>query len=228
MTRDLASRQRRSRRPVARNRGCDGRGYERSSEAISADWSGELAAWAEQFDLAGWRNARCERMARVARAGQTARISMGREHGRDASRSAAWPGSAWRRAARRWPTVEVDGARVLVSERLGPAVFGLLRRASSCRAGCSRQPEQMRVIALRHEREHVAARDHALLAVALLLMALAPWNPALWWQLRRLRFAIEIDCDARVTRRGTIRSRTRTCCSLSGGGTQLLPSRLLR
>ena len=172
-----------------------------SSEAISADWRGDLAAWAEQFDLAGWRNAR----------------------------SSAWPawrkldkplaflwvastaamlvicGTAWlglRRAARRWPTVEVDGARVLVSEQLGPAVFGLLRPRVVVPRWLLEAPEQMRVIALRHEREHVAARDHAVLAAALLLMALAPWNPALWWQLRRLRFAIEIDCDARVTRRG--------------------------
>jgi TonB family protein len=29
-------------------------------------------------------------------------------------------------------------------------------------------------------------------------IALMPWNPALWWQLRRLRAALEIDCDARV------------------------------
>src|SRR4051812_25005479 len=29
-----------------------------------------------------------------------------------------------------------------------------------------------------------------------------PWNVPLWWQLGRLRFAVEIDCDARVLRRG--------------------------
>jgi hypothetical protein len=29
-----------------------------------------------------------------------------------------------------------------------------------------------------------------------------PWNLPLWWQLRRLRLAIEIDCDARILRRG--------------------------
>lgn len=169
---------------------------------MSAGWSGELAAWAEQFDLVAWRNAR----------------------------SGAWPawrqldkplaflwvastaamlficGTAWlglRRAARCWPTAEVDGARVLVSEQLGPAVFGLLRPHVVVPRWLLEAPEQVRAIALRHESEHVAARDHVLLAVALLLMALAPWNPALWWQFRRLRFAIEIDCDARVTRRGT-------------------------
>ncbi len=184
---------------VAAETDADGRP---SSEAFSADWSGELAAWAEQLDLAGWRNAR----------------------------SSAWPawreldkplallwvastaamlfvcGIAWlglRRAARRWPTVEVDGARVLVSEQLGPAVFGLVWPRVVVPRWLLEAPGEMRALALRHEREHVAACDHVLLAVALLLMALAPWNPALWWQLRRLRFAIEIDCDARVTRGGT-------------------------
>jgi hypothetical protein len=29
-----------------------------------------------------------------------------------------------------------------------------------------------------------------------------PWNLPLWWQLRRLRCAVEMDCDARVLRRG--------------------------
>jgi hypothetical protein len=33
-------------------------------------------------------------------------------------------------------------------------------------------------------------------------MVLVPWNVPLWWQLRRLRFAMEVDCDARVLRRG--------------------------
>ncbi len=30
-----------------------------------------------------------------------------------------------------------------------------------------------------------------------------PWNPALWWQLRSLRRAVELDCDRRVLRAGT-------------------------
>ena len=29
-------------------------------------------------------------------------------------------------------------------------------------------------------------------------LVLAPWNVALWWQLRRLGLAIEVDCDHRV------------------------------
>jgi bla regulator protein BlaR1 len=37
---------------------------------------------------------------------------------------------------------------------------------------------------------------------ALALLVFMPWNLPLWWQLRRLRYAIEIDCDARVLNGG--------------------------
>jgi hypothetical protein len=56
--------------------------------------------------------------------------------------------------------------------------------------------EQELVIA--HERSHLGAYDTQLLTIAVCLFACMPWNPMLWWQLRRLRLAIEIDCDARV------------------------------
>jgi hypothetical protein len=36
------------------------------------------------------------------------------------------------------------------------------------------------------------------LSLASLFLILVPWNAALWWQLRRLSLAIELDCDRRV------------------------------
>src|SRR5690606_8517131 len=63
-------------------------------------------------------------------------------------------------------------------------------------------PPEQQALVLRHEREHAAARDPLLVAAALLMVALAPWNPVLWWQLSRLRASIELDCDARVVRGG--------------------------
>jgi hypothetical protein len=45
--------------------------------------------------------------------------------------------------------------------------------------------------------------DPRLLAAALGIAILTPWNPAVWWQLRRLRLAVEVDCDARVLRRSS-------------------------
>jgi beta-lactamase regulating signal transducer with metallopeptidase domain len=63
--------------------------------------------------------------------------------------------------------------------------------------------EQRAVVA--HEREHVASRDHLLLAFASAALALAPWNPLLWYAAARLRLAIELDCDARVVAAGADR-----------------------
>jgi len=47
----------------------------------------------------------------------------------------------------------------------------------------------------------VHAGDPPLLAAAAVVAALLPWNAALWYQLRRLRLAVEVDCDRRVLRR---------------------------
>ena len=53
-----------------------------------------------------------------------------------------------------------------------------------------------------HEQSHLEARDPQLFTLALALLVFMPWNLPLWWQLRRLRYAIEIDCDARVLKGG--------------------------
>jgi hypothetical protein len=56
----------------------------------------------------------------------------------------------------------------------------------------------LRTLMLRHEQEHRSAGDPLMLLVTTLIVALVPWNVALWWQSRRLRLAIEVDCDDRV------------------------------
>lgn len=110
-------------------------------------------------------------------------------------------------ASRRWPRVEVEGVPVLVSDRTGPAAMGLLRgRVVLPRWALDLAPAQRRLMVL-HEAEHVRARDPQLAVAGLLVCALMPWNVAAWWQLRRLRLAMEVDCDARVLRRaGDVRS----------------------
>ena len=60
--------------------------------------------------------------------------------------------------------------------------------------------EQRLIVA--HEVEHLAAGDQVLLGIACTLAALMPWNPACWFIVSRIRLAIEIDCDARVLKRG--------------------------
>ena len=54
---------------------------------------------------------------------------------------------------------------------------------------------------LRHEGEHCDAGDSRVAGLSLLLLTLFPWNFPLWWQVHRLRAAIEIDCDRRVVHR---------------------------
>lgn len=84
----------------------------------------------------------------------------------------------------------------------GPAVFGLLRPVIILPRWLLNAPTGICRIAIEHEREHLAARDQLALLAGLVAVVLAPWNVGLWWQLRRLRFAIEVDCDARVLSRG--------------------------
>ncbi len=108
-----------------------------------------------------------------------------------------------RRLRATWEPREVCGEEVLRSERFGPAVVGLIRSwivLPSWSFGLGERELEMVVL---HEREHVRARDPALLAVGLLLASLSAWNPAVWWSLARLRLAVEGDCDRRVLARGT-------------------------
>jgi beta-lactamase regulating signal transducer with metallopeptidase domain len=105
--------------------------------------------------------------------------------------------------ARRWRREGISGQEVWVTENLGPAVYGFLRPMILMPQWVFDGPHATRVVVLAHEQEHVAARDPLLLMLGWLLVAIAPWNVPLWWQWRRLRFAIEVDCDARVLSRGT-------------------------
>lgn len=107
-----------------------------------------------------------------------------------------------RAKARHWPEQQLDGTTVRVTDGLGPAVLRYLRPQIVVPPWVLKALPPIRRMVLAHEREHVAGRDPLLLLGGLIACALAPWNIPLWWQLRRLRFAIEVDCDARVLRHG--------------------------
>ena len=110
---------------------------------------------------------------------------------------------AFMRARRKsWRKSRLQGVDVRVSEKFGPAVIGIFRPEIVIPAWVLRMPSATQKLILAHEQSHVNARDPRLLAVGLCLVALAPWNPLLWWQLYRLRLAIEVDCDRRVLRTG--------------------------
>ncbi|HEY0972586.1 MAG TPA: M56 family metallopeptidase [Gemmatimonadales bacterium] len=102
------------------------------------------------------------------------------------------------RARREWRPATVAGVSVLVSGRTGPAVAGVIHPAIVLPEWALGADDETLALMLEHEREHVRAADPALLAAGVVAVALAPWNPALWWQLRRLRHAVEVDCDRRV------------------------------
>jgi hypothetical protein len=111
------------------------------------------------------------------------------------------------RRRRRWRPATVDGVPVLVSPDTGPAVVGVIRSRIVIPEWACAAEEEVRALMLEHESEHLRAGDTRLLAGALLVVALMPWNPAVWWQLRRLRLAVEVDCDSRVLRRrGDVRA----------------------
>jgi len=103
---------------------------------------------------------------------------------------------------RRWRQAVVEGRKVLVSENVGPAVVGLWSPRVVLPQWALQLTEWERSLMLAHEEQHLRAGDPALLATALLMVLMAPWNPALWWHWRRLRLAVEIDCDTRVLHRG--------------------------
>lgn len=103
---------------------------------------------------------------------------------------------------RRWRRSVVDGRDVLISADVGPAVVGLWSPRVVLPAWTLALDPPERELMLSHEEQHLRAKDPALLAAALAAVLLAPWNLALWWQWRRLRLAVEMDCDARVLREG--------------------------
>ena len=102
---------------------------------------------------------------------------------------------------RGWRNATVDGRAVLVSDNVGPAVAGLWRPRVVLPDWALQLGERERRLMLAHEDEHIRARDPWLLAGAAAALLLAPWNPLVWWQVRRLRLAVEMDCDARVLAR---------------------------
>ena len=92
----------------------------------------------------------------------------------------------------------LDGVPVVVTDRAGPATVGLLRSSVLVPRWVLALPGNQRQYVIRHEEEHRKAHDALLLFAASLPIILIPWNLALWWQVRRLCLAVELDCDNRV------------------------------
>lgn len=107
---------------------------------------------------------------------------------------------AWRR--RRWERRRVAGTQVHVSRRFGPTLVGVARPKIVIPAWVLELEPVARDAIIRHEEEHARARDDLALLCGGLVAALFPWSPAIWWMCRRLRTAVELDCDERVLASG--------------------------
>ncbi len=107
----------------------------------------------------------------------------------------------------RWEGGTVAGEKVLYSKGWGPAVVGFFRPRVVLPLWCTELDEWSLRFILDHEMEHVRAGDLRLLLLAGVWPIFFPWHLPLWWQLRRLRTAIEGDCDLRVLGRNPGRTR---------------------
>ncbi|WP_445144952.1 M56 family metallopeptidase [Dyella sp. Tek66A03] len=106
------------------------------------------------------------------------------------------------RQKRHWKEGSLCNATVLFSPNVGPAVVGIFQPHIVVPTWLARTPDAQQLHVIAHESSHLRARDPQLLALAMALVVLMPWNVMLWWQFHRLRRAVEVDCDARVLRGG--------------------------
>ena len=114
----------------------------------------------------------------------------------------AWTTFRLAREVRSCPPTVCDGKKVLVSPNIGPAVLGLIRTTVVLPTWALELNRDLRDLISLHEQEHVRAYDQQLLVAALGVLLVLPWNAGLWWAFRRLRLAVEADCDLRVLRQG--------------------------
>lgn len=94
------------------------------------------------------------------------------------------------------------GHRVHVTPRRGPAVAGFVHPWIAVPDWVLALPDEQVRMVVAHEAEHVVAGDARVLGVGLAVVATTFWNPLAWWQLGRLRAAVELDCDRRVLAAG--------------------------
>ncbi|WP_420449226.1 TonB family protein [Candidatus Palauibacter sp.] len=103
---------------------------------------------------------------------------------------------------RTWTPGRITGSPVMISDERGPAVVGIRRSVVVMPKWIPELEGRLLRLVFLHEREHQRAGDHRLFAAAVCALVLMPWNLLMWWQVSRLRLAIEFDCDRRVLKRG--------------------------
>lgn len=110
-----------------------------------------------------------------------------------------------------WRPSTWQGEPVLVSDDMGPSVVGFLSPRLVIPTWVAQLSKVQQELVLEHELEHLRMWDPRFSQLSLVLVCLMPWNLPLVAAYRRLRLAIEIDCDRRVVRRkGRLRTYGRT------------------
>jgi TonB family protein len=103
-----------------------------------------------------------------------------------------------RRKRREWVAREIDGTELLVTPDIGPAVVAMPESRIIVPEWVFSLDAASLATVIRHERQHSKAHDGWLIAGGAVIAAALPWNAAIWMIRRRMRLAIEMDCDARV------------------------------
>lgn len=112
-----------------------------------------------------------------------------------------WSAGRLRAASSDWERAIGAAQPYYVTSSLGPGVLGVLDQRILLPEWVLELDEEDRKLIWLHESEHVRASDNRVLAVGLGLLVAFPWILPLWWQFRRLRVAVELDCDRRVISR---------------------------
>jgi len=95
----------------------------------------------------------------------------------------------------------IAGRPAFISHDFGPAVVGVFRHHIVVPDWVLALEENEQQLVVMHELEHARSSDPLVALAGVCSVVAMPWNVALWWQLSRLRLAIEVDCDARVVAR---------------------------
>ncbi|HEX6925672.1 MAG TPA: M56 family metallopeptidase [Longimicrobiaceae bacterium] len=105
-----------------------------------------------------------------------------------------------RRLRRGLQVRRLAGTPVLLTQDVGPSATGIVNPLILVPHWALDLDDERLALLLRHEREHLAARDPLLLLLTLIPIVLMPWHLPLWWMRKRLQLAVEVDCDRRVLR----------------------------
>ena len=103
-----------------------------------------------------------------------------------------------RRVAKLASPSVIAGARVRVTQGVGPSLLGIINYEIVVPEWALGLPEDQKALIIAHEQEHAEALDPLLVWLAAIAVTAFPWNPSIWFLSRRLRASIEVDCDRRV------------------------------